>query len=305
MTIEQSRYNSLKPPIIPKWKVTTDLHLHTSMSDGNLTPDGLIKSLYNTKLTTISITDHDTTDGINEATKTAVKKNISVIPGVEISTSFESNEIHLLGYFINISNKMLQRKLEDLRKGRIQSIKKIITKLSSIGYKIEVEEVMRLSKSSVGRPHIAKVMVTKGYVSNTTEAFEQILSQKNIINIQKKKIGTLEALKVIHKAGGISVIGHPRTVKNLEQHLPTLTDHGLNGMEVYAEKYDADMIKHYKKLCVAYGLVSSGGSDYHARNEPNEIKPGITGPPPSVPYEMFDRAKRLHGKNIGSIPLGF
>jgi len=305
LNISESRYNLFKSPILPKWQITNDLHLHTSMSDGNITPKDLIEKISLTNINCIAITDHDTTKGVEESLKFAYKKNITTIPGVEISTSFQGNEIHVIGYFINIKNHYLQTKLKNLRLSRKRSILKTINRLQLLGYKISMEEIKNISNGTIGRPHIAQIMKSKGYFNTTTEAFEKILSNKKIININREKINSIDAIELITQSGGISVLAHPRSIKNLEKILPMFVNKGLTGIEIYSEKLTQKTLEFLKKLSEKYNLIPTGGSDYHARNEPNEIQPGMNGPPPHTPEKLFTKAFEIHGANIGIIPKGF
>ena len=305
MNISESRYNLFKSPILPKWKITNDLHLHTSMSDANISPKDLIDKISLTNINCIAITDHDTTEAVEECVKFGYKKNITTIPGVEISTSFQGNEIHILGYFIDIKNSYLQGKLKFLRQSRKKSILETITKLELLGYEISVEEIKNISNGTIGRPHIAKIMKSKGYFDTTTEAFEKILSNKKIINIKREKIDSIDAIDLITQSGGISVLAHPRSITNLEKLLPIFVNKGLAGIEVYSEKLTRKTLKSLKKLSEAHNLIPTGGSDYHARNEPNEIQPGMNGPPPHTPEKLFTKAFEIHRSNIGIVPKGF
>ena len=305
MNISESRYNLFKSPILPKWQITNDLHLHTSMSDANINPKDLIEKISLTDINCIAITDHDTTEGVEESVKFAYKKNITTIPGVEISTSFQGNEIHVIGYFINIKNYYLQTKLKKLRQSRKKSILETINRLQLLGYKISMEEINNISNGTVGRPHIAQIMKSKGYFDTTTEAFEKILSNKKIINIKREKINSIDAIDLITQSGGISILAHPRSIKNLEKILPMFVNKGLAGIEVYSEKLTRKTLESLKKLSEKYNLIPTGGSDYHARNEPNEIQPGMNGPPPHTPKKLFAKAFEIHGANIGIIPKGF
>lgn len=305
MNISESRYNLFKSPILPKWQITNDLHLHTSMSDANINPKDLIEKISLTDINCIAITDHDTTEGVEESVKFAYKKNITTIPGVEISTSFQGNEIHVIGYFINIKNYYLQTKLKKLRQSRKKSILETINRLQLLGYKISMEEIKNISNGTVGRPHIAQIMKSKGYFDTTTEAFEKILSNKKIINIKREKINSIDAIDLITQSGGISILAHPRSIKNLEKILPMFVNKGLAGIEVYSEKLTRKTLESLKKLSEKYNLIPTGGSDYHARNEPNEIQPGMNGPPPHTPKKLFAKAFEIHGANIGIIPKGF
>tara|TARA_Y100000590_G_scaffold67689_1_gene73658 strand:+ start:91470 stop:92390 length:921 start_codon:yes stop_codon:yes gene_type:complete len=300
----ESRYNLLVKPKSPKWKITNDLHLHTSISDGNITPNDLIIKISKTDINCISITDHDITEAIDECKEISIEKNITVIPGVEISTSFQKNDIHILGYFIDYKNIELQSSLGTLRNSRKKSILKTISILQDNGFEISEKEVTDISKGTIGRPHIAQILKSKGYFNSTTEAFEKILTNKKIVNIKRKKIDTLHSINLINQAGGIAVLAHPRSIKDLEKVIPIFVENGLGGIEVFSEKHKNETLNYLKNISEKYNLVATGGSDYHGRNEPNEIMPGMNGAPPETPHLLLSKTLEFHGSNIGSVPKG-
>ncbi len=304
MSDPESRYNLLVKPKSPKWKITNDLHLHTSISDGNITPNDLIIKISKTDINCISITDHDITEAIDECKEISIEKNITVIPGVEISTSFQKNDIHILGYFIDYKNIELQSSLGTLRNSRKKSILKTISILQDNGFEISEKEVTDISKGTIGRPHIAQILKSKGYFNSTTEAFEKILTNKKIVNIKRKKIDTLHSINLINQAGGIAVLAHPRSIKDLEKVIPIFVENGLGGIEVFSEKHKNETLNYLKNISEKYNLVATGGSDYHGRNEPNEIMPGMNGAPPETPHLLLSKTLEFHGSNIGSVPKG-
>ena len=304
MSDPESRYNLLVKPKSPKWKITNDLHLHTSISDGNITPNDLIIKISKTDINCISITDHDITEAIDECKEISIEKNITVIPGVEISTSFQKNDIHILGYFIDYKNIELQSSLGTLRNSRKKSILKTISILQDNGFEISEKEVTDISKGTIGRPHIAQILKSKGYFNSTTEAFEKILTNKKIVNIKRKKIDTLHSINLINQAGGIAVLAHPRSIKDLEKVIPIFVENGLGGIEVFSEKHKNETLNYLKNISEKYNLVATGGSDYHGINEPNEIMPGMNGAPPETPHLLLSKTLEFHGSNIGSVPKG-
>ena len=304
MSDPESRYNLLVKPKSPKWKITNDLHLHTSISDGNITPNDLIIKISKTDINCISITDHDITEAIDECKEISIEKNITVIPGVEISTSFQKNDIHILGYFIDYKNIELQSSLGTLRNSRKKSILKTISILQDNGFEISEKEVTDISKGTIGRPHIAQILKSKGYFNTTTDVFEKILTNKKIVNITRKKIDTLHSINLINQAGGIAVLAHPRSIKDLEKVIPIFVENGLGGIEVFSEKHKNETLNYLKNISEKYNLVATGGSDYHGRNEPNEIMPGMNGAPPETPHLLLSKTLEFHGSNIGSVPKG-
>ncbi|MFL2763585.1 MAG: PHP domain-containing protein [Dehalococcoidia bacterium] len=274
----------------------TDLHLHTTHSDGNLSPSELIDLCYENGLRHISITDHDSTEGIEESINYSNKyPDLEIIPGIELSTDFEGAEIHMLGFYINYKDKDLQKVLKDFRDGRQNRAYSIVEKLKTFGVDISWERVLEISnKGSVGRPHIAQAMVEKGYVKYPKEAFEKYLGRDQIGYISRTKFTPEQSIELITKYDGIPVIAHPTYIvqksahpnKDLEKILSKLKIAGLKGIEVYYNDYTKDQIISLLKISQKLDLIPCGGSDYHASGNPNEIIPGTVGPPVECLIEL-------------------
>ena len=302
---EGSRYNPSVPAVRPEWPVEVDLHLHTTASDGTLTPKQLIDQISATTLRTVAVTDHDSTNGVAEAVEAAnAYPQLTVIPGIELGTASDDSELHLLGYFIDPQNKNLQTKLEQFRIERVDAARAMVEKLKEIQRPVSWERVTEMASGSVGRPHIARAMVEAGHVDTVAEAFDRFLGDKGIARVPRPKLHPVQALEMIHTAGGIGSIAHPRTVNKLKPLVKQLAEAGLVGIEVYAEKYASDRRDSYLDMATRYNLVPSGGTDYHALGAKNETVPGTNGPPPNTVSMLLDRAKQMHGSNIGSVPAG-
>ncbi|MBN4064705.1 PHP domain-containing protein [Dehalococcoides mccartyi] len=300
-----SRYDSSAPAVRPEWAVEVDLHLHTTASDGTLTASQLIEQIGTTSLRTIAITDHDSTDSVAEAVNAAKKyPQLTVIPGIELGTATDDSELHLLGYFIDINNHNLQSKLEQFRIERVEAARAMVNKLAEIKRPVSWDRVVEMASGSVGRPHIARAMVEAGHVETVAEAFDRFLGDKGVARIPRPKLHPVEALEMIHTAGGIGAIAHPRTVNKLNPLVKQLAEAGLVGIEVYAEKYASSRRDSYLDLATRYDLVPSGGTDYHALGAKNETTPGTNGPPPDTVAKLIDRAKQMHGSSIGCVPAG-
>ena len=282
-----------------------DLHLHTTASDGLLTPAQLIDRIANTSLRVIAITDHDTTNGIDEATEAAAPyPHLTVLPGIELGTEDGPSEVHLLGYFIDHNNAGFQATLENFRLERVEAARKSVEKLNSMGVKISWERVRELAGGAVGRPHIARAMVEGGYVESVRRAFDHYLGDNGIGRVSRPKLKPVDALEMVHAAGGVGAVAHPRTVKQLDKMVRALADAGLAGIEIYAEKYGPEERDTYRKLAKKYGLIECGGSDYHAFGEANEVQPGMSGPPPDTAQLLYQRSREAHGDGVGFVPDG-
>jgi len=302
---EGSRYDPSTPAVRPEWPVEVDLHLHTTASDGTLTPTQLINQIADTSLRIVAVTDHDSTNGVEEATEAADSHpHLTVVPGIELGTESDDSELHLLGYFIDVTSQNLQTKLEQFRLERVDVAKAMVAKLEQIKRPVSWERVVEMASGSVGRPHIARAMVEAGHVQTVAEAFDRYIGNDGVARVPRPKLHSVAALEMIHGAGGIGAIAHPRTVNRLAPLVKELAEAGLAGIEVYAEKYSSGRRDSYLDFATKYDLVPSGGTDYHALGAKNETKPGTNGPPPDTVSKLLQRAKKMHGENIGCVPAG-
>ena len=243
-------------------KAKADLHMHTNHSDGMYTPSELIDLVKKNEIDKIAITDHDSINGIEEATECGRSLGIEVIPGVEISTDIEDREVHLLGYFLDIKNDELNKYLTFFREERFHRAKRIVQKLRNLGMNISIDDVMDKAKNSaVGRPHIASTMVDLKLVDDYYEAFDKYLGDNKPAAERKIHVSPQSALKIISDAGGLSFIAHPGYVK--ESILITLIKAGLDGIEVVHPSHKEYKKRFYKGIVNQYCLLESGGSDFH------------------------------------------
>ena len=264
--------------------VEVDLHLHTTESDGRLTPAELVKLVAERGLKAVAITDHDITDALEPAWETAKSyPQLTIIPGIELSTDIPGSEIHILGYYIDYKNKDLQAKLQWFRDSRIGRAKQMVDKLGELGFPVDWGRVKEIAgEGTIGRPHIAHAMVEKGYVSVPKEAFDKFIGNSGPAYSQRVKQTPEEAIELIINAGGVPVMAHPSYVNNLNEVLPKLKEAGLKGMEVHYAEYDQSTRNKLGKTAAKYGLLTCGGSDYHAFGVPGEHEPGEAGPPMEV-----------------------
>ena len=270
--------------------VRADLHLHTTYSDGRLTPTELVHLCAERGLEVVSISDHDSTEGLPEAIDAARGVScLTVIPGIELSTDVPGSEIHILGYFVDFRSAELQDILGRFRGERRQRARKMVDRLAELGKKISWERVEELSGGgAVGRPHIAQAMVEAGYVRYPRDAFAQYLGRDGIAYVERLKLTPQDAIKVLVANGALPVMAHPTysTPKSdedgatsLKQTLQELKLSGLVGMEVYYGDYTEEQTQYLKDLADGLGLICCGGSDYHASGNPGEPEPGTVGPP--------------------------
>lgn len=239
-----------------------DLHTHTTHSDGACTPHELIQKAKEAGIDIISVTDHDNTKGIKEATLIGKELGVEVIPGVEISSEISNREIHILGYFFDPDNQELEHYLNFFRAERIKRAGRIINKLKNLGFDIDLEDVLNNARNSaVGRPHIANVMLEKGIVSSYFEAFNKYIGNGSPAYEKKVYVSPQSAFRIINDAGGLSFIAHPGNMP--ENLVKDLIESGVDGIEVVHPSHSVLQQKFYRGIVNSYFLLECGGSDYH------------------------------------------
>ena len=271
---------------------TIDLHLHTLASDGRLSPTELIQLVAKQGLETISITDHDSTEGLAEAYEAAKEfPYMRIIPGIEMSADIPGDEVHVLGYFLDYHDVEFQETLTELRRGRVGRAQVIVEKLVALGKPVEWERVLHFAgDGTVGRPHIALAMVEAGYFKEPKEAFEEYLGNAGLAYYDRPKLTPTESVAMIRKVGGVPVLAHPTFMNDMEAGIASLKKEGLVGMEVYYAQYDDDTVRHLARLAREYDLIPCGGSDYHGLGNTGEPLPGTLGPPEETVKLLEDAA---------------
>lgn len=272
-----------------------DLHTHTTASDGSMTPAELVRHAHEKGLAAIAVTDHDSVEGVGQALEEGRRLGIEVVAGVEISVDFDP-EMHLLGYFFNANYRSILNTLEELRQMRERRNPKIIGKLNELGFDITMDEVNRKAGTgNVGRPHIARALMDKGYVESIAEAFEKYLAVGRPAYFKKDKLTPEQGVGLISGAGGVPVLAHPIYLDmagiNLDQLLPRLKAAGLKGIEAIYTENTGEQTAKLLKLAEAYDLAVSGGSDFHGSFKPH-IEIGIGRGSLRIPYELLVRLKR-------------
>ena len=243
-----------------------DLHIHSNYSDGNMTPEDIIKIAIESGVKSISITDHDSI--ASQYIVNQEYKDIKIIPGIELSAEYDDLELHMLGYFININDNNLIEVVEKLNKSRIERIEEILFKLKKYDIKLELEDLDVDFNSTVGRSHVANAMVKKGYFENYKAAFTNYLVKGKPAYVNGYKLNYKEAIKVINNAGGISVLAHPGQIYKasaVESIIKNLKFYGLKGVEVYHPSHSREQTNNFYNLCRKYKLLVTGGSDFHGK----------------------------------------
>lgn len=268
-----------------------DLHIHTSASDGRFSPAEIVSRSAAAGLAVIAITDHDTVDGIAPALQAArTFPSLRVIPGVEISTDIPAGQAHILGYFVDYTDHELQIALEKMRNSRWERARKMVARLEDLGCRIEWERVREIAgAASVGRPHIAQALMEKDYVESIKDAFTRYISQDGPAYVERDKMTPVQAAELILQAKGLPVLAHPLTVPDPEAMVIELKAAGLTGIEVYYKDYSRDDINRLLRLSDRYGLVNTGGTDYHGLEPDTDIDIGGV----DVPAECVEQLLTL------------
>lgn len=256
-----------------KMILNADMHLHTNHSDGVLSTNELLPLAKNKKLKCISIVDHDSIAAIEEAIPICKKLDIKLIPGVELSSSIDNQEIHILGYFINPTNKLLLDYLQLFREERIKRTKIIVHKLNKLNIPLKLESVIELAQNGcIGRLHIAAALVKQGFVNNYLQAFEYYIKNNGPAYEKKYTITPAQAIMLISQAGGLSFLAHPGNITS-ENILYKLINLGIDGLEVVHPNHSKDTTNYLKKIANEYFLLETGGSDFHGgiKNDDNTL----------------------------------
>jgi predicted metal-dependent phosphoesterase TrpH len=243
-----------------------DLHIHSNFSDGKYSPSKIVEYAVRSQLDVISLTDHDTIDGIREAKKAIQQFNsIGLISGVEFSTCQDNDELHILGYGIDETHSGLVQLLEIAQTNRKKRISRILKKLRTIGIHINVEDVKNGFRAvSLGRMHVAHVLINRGYAQTVREAFDRYLGYDARV-IERSGTDFMSSycvVKAILDAGGIPVFAHP-TIELFDRHIDALTEYGLRGVEVFKEKRPSIEEFYLETVVKDKGLFLTGGSDWH------------------------------------------
>jgi len=240
-----------------------DLHLHTTASDGAYAPAAVVALARARGLRTIAITDHDSVEGVAEALA-AAGHGLEVIPGVEINTDIPHAEVHILGYYVDDRHAELQDVLQRLRDFRRDRARRMVEKLARLGLPLDWNRVVALAgEGALGRPHVAQALVERGYVANVGQAFDLYIGRAGPAYVERHKLTPVEATRLIVRADGLPVLAHPSGLENLTTLVDALTAAGLVGLEAYYTGYLPEETQSLLALAQKYGLVATGGSDFH------------------------------------------
>lgn len=277
-----------------------DLHVHSTKSDGSYTPSELVTYALEKGLTAFALTDHDTTDGIDEALKAAEGKPIEVIPGIEFSSEYEGKDIHIVGLYIDYQSDFFKRRLVNFVNGRIIRNKEMCRRLTEHGMPVTYEELTsEFPDSVITRSHYAKYLLNHGYTKSLKEAFDRYIGDNCPCFVPRKKITPMRAVEIILKAGGIPILAHPilyhMSDARLEKLVATLKDMGLLGIEAVYSTYSPSEERQMRALAAKYDLCISGGSDFHGNAKPGlDLATGYG--KLFIPEEILINLKKKHSE---------
>jgi predicted metal-dependent phosphoesterase TrpH len=280
-----------------------DLHTHSTASDGIYSPTELLQRAKGVGLHVLALTDHDSTNGLEEAAAAARSLDIDFIPGIELNTDVGGGEVHVLGYFLEYMRPKFQAILKVLRDARVQRGQRMVELLNEEGVHISWERVREIAQGAVGRPHVAKALLEAGYVKSIPEAFDKYIGKGCPAYVPRYKLSPEDAVRLIASANGLPVIAHPVELPGLEElrnWLPGLVKAGLVGLETYYGPYTEQEEQELRALAHEYDLIPTGGTDFHG--------PGIHPTPLGgryVPYEAVERLKAEAAKRRGHTPPAF
>jgi predicted metal-dependent phosphoesterase TrpH len=281
-----------------------DLHLHSTASDGQYSPTRVVQLALERQVGVISLTDHDTLSGVQEALDAArASGGVTVIPGVEISTDVPGKyEIHMLGYYVDIDHAPLQEQLSVMSESRLNRARKIWERLGQMGCVVSWERVLGLAGDGVvGRPHIAQVLVEAGYAASVQEAFQRYIGRNARAYVPRPKLLPQEAIELILEAGGVPVLAHPSYVV---EHIPSLVRAGLAGLEAYYGSYSETEQQFLARLARKHSLIATGGSDYHGPLVLDSADIGGVDVPWSAVEELESAHRRIRKRGPQALSTG-
>ncbi|HEX2950625.1 MAG TPA: PHP domain-containing protein [Armatimonadota bacterium] len=271
-----------------------DLHLHTTYSDGTLTPEEVIMTAAERGVLLLAITDHDEVEGIAPAQAAASAYGIEVISGVEINTQAGKEDVHILGYGFPVTSPVLLAGLRLRREARVERAKKILARLATLGYSIDIADVLAIAgHGSVGRPHIARALVHAGYVHDTAEAFDRLIGNRCPAYVPRSPFTPEEAVALIHQAGGIASLAHPGKLGDPIRFIKRLKEVDLNAIEAYHSDHSAAVTERLLRWARQFDLGVTGGTDSHGPHGTRVVPIGSV----PIPDEVGERFLALLGQN--------
>lgn len=263
-----------------------DLHLHTNFSDGTYTPEELAAHGKRCKLSALALTDHDTVEGCARMGAACQKEGIEFITGTELTAELNGIELHLLAYCVDLDNQKLLAEVARYQTVRQDRIREMVARLNKLNVPLQAEAVFKLANCrSPGRPHVARALVEAKLCSSLDEAFERFLKMNRPAWVPKAKMTAIDAISLVHEAGGVAVMAHPG-LNRTDDVIPVMVEAGLDGLECFHSKHSTSVSQHYLQLADKYRLLVTGGSDCHGMNKGRPLIGSI-----KLPYQHVERIK--------------
>jgi len=278
-----------------------DLHTHSLRSDGAYEPAELVRRAAARGVRIQALSDHDTLAGVAEAMAAGEELGVRIIPATELNTESEWGDVHVLGYFLDPKEAALEDRLRWLREHRGRRIELMVERLNALGHPISLDRVLEIAQGgALGRPHLAQALYEAGHVPSYDAAFDTLLSKDSPAYVSRVGLTPLEAVSLVRAHGGVPSLAHPGTVIGVEALLPLLVSAGLAGIECYYASHAPDATARYLALAAQYGLVPTGGSDFHGRGEHGAPLGGVFVPPESMAALEACRAAvaGYHGERV-------
>jgi 3',5'-nucleoside bisphosphate phosphatase len=275
-----------------------DLHLHTNFSDGTFSPEELVLQAQKAGLSCIALTDHDTVEGCARTAAATAAVKMEFISGTELTAELDDTELHVLGYFLDTQNEKLLTEIAKFQAVRQKRIHEMVARVNELGVPLEVESVFALANcKSPGRPHVARALVKAGLVKNMDEAFDRFLKKGRPAWVPKSKISALEAIELIHQAGGLAVMAHPG-LNRTDEIIPGLVDSGLDGIECFHTKHSTAMSERYLEIADKFDLLVTGGSDCHGFSKGKPLIGTV-----KLPYEHVEKLKAIVAERKSAVAV--
>lgn len=263
-----------------------DLHLHTNFSDGTFTPEELVLHAQKAGLACIAVTDHDSVEAADRAAAACAAVNMEFIAGAELTAEWDETELHVLGYFLDTRNEKLLAEIAKFQAVRQNRIHEMVTRINELGLDLKADSVFALANcKSPGRPHVARAMARAGLVKNLDEAFEHFLKKGRPAWVPKSKISAMDAIELVHQAGGLAVMAHPG-LNRTDNVIPALVEAGLDGIECFHTKHSTSMSERYLEIADKYNLLVTGGSDCHGFSKGKPLIGTVR-----LPYDHVEKMK--------------
>jgi predicted metal-dependent phosphoesterase TrpH len=276
-----------------------DLHLHSTVSDGRLTPGDLVRLAHTSGVSTMALSDHDTTDGVAEAQRVGEGLGVRVIPAIELSTDLPGASIHILGLFLDYQDSTFQAAVRGFREARLDRAEQMVDALNRIGAPISLERVFEIAgEGSVGRPHVAQALLEAGHIQTIDEAFDRFIGRGGPAYFEGFRLEPEEGIRLIHSVGGFASWAHPNELdgRDWREFLPAVVAAGIDGLEVYYSKeYGPEVAAAMLEACAAHDLVPTVGSDFHGFGTLC-VPPGAVASPPDLLDRLEDRLQRIRSR---------